>query len=187
MYRRVTVLEVYRRVTVPGSVPQSNNAPTSQQSNSTGNATADFVNTILAVHNDERHAVGVPPLVWNNTLAAGAKAWAESLAAAGKFEHSTCCGAFKEYGENIAGFDPSQGISAPGGGLMLFVAEKNNYHGGLITPDIPANQTIGHYTQMVWRNTTSVGCGTGSGDKLPYSILVCRYYPPGNIFGQKPY
>jgi uncharacterized protein YkwD len=166
---------------------QSNNAPTSQRSNSTGNESADFVNTILAVHNDERHAVGVPPLVWNNTLAAGAKAWAESLAAAGKFEHSTCCGAFKEYGENIAGFDPSQGISAPGGGLMLFVAEKNNYHGGPITPDIPANQTIGHYTQMVWRNTTSVGCGTGSGDKLPYSILVCRYYPPGNIFGQKPY
>ena len=98
----------------PGSVRQSNNAPTSQRSNSTGNESADFVNTILAVHNDERHAVGVPPLVWNNTLAAGAKAWAESLAAAGKFEHSTCCGAFKEYGENIAGFDPSQGISARG-------------------------------------------------------------------------
>ena len=156
-------------------------------SNNTGNASADFVNTILAVHNNERDAVGVPKLVWNDTLAAGAKAWAEYLAANGKFEHSTCCGAFRDYGENIAGFDPSQGVSAPGNGLMLMVAEKNNYHGGLITPDIPANQTIGHYTQMVWRNTTSVGCGTGSGSKLPYSILVCRYYPPGNIFGQKPY
>jgi uncharacterized protein YkwD len=164
-------------------VPESG----STASNNTGNASADFVNTILAVHNSERAAVGVPPLVWNDTLAAGAKAWAENLAATGKFEHSTCCGAFRDYGENLAGFDPSQGVSAPGGGLMLWVAEKNNYHGGPITPDIPANQTIGHYTQMVWRNTTSVGCGAGSGSKLPYSILVCRYYPPGNIFGQKPY
>ena len=164
-------------------VPESG----STASNNTGNTSADFVNTILAVHNSERAAVGVQPLVWNNTLAAGAKAWAESLAAAGKFEHSTCCGAFRDYGENLAGFDPSQGVSAPGGGLMLWVAEKNNYHGGPITPDIPANQTIGHYTQMVWRNTTSVGCGAGSDSKLPYSILVCRYYPPGNIFGQKPY
>jgi uncharacterized protein YkwD len=164
-------------------VPESG----STASNNTGNASADFVNTILAVHNSERAAVGVPPLVWNDTLAAGAKAWAENLAATGKFEHSTCCGAFWAYGENIAGFDPSQGVSAPGGGLMLMVAEKNNYHGGPINPDIPANQTIGHYTQMVWRSTTSVGCGTGSGSKLPYSILVCRYYPPGNIFGQKPY
>ncbi|MFY9798187.1 MAG: CAP domain-containing protein [Candidatus Nitrosopolaris sp.] len=174
----------------PPSVSATNNAtspsvPTA--SNNTGNASADFVNSILAVHNRERAAVGVQPLVWNNTLAAGAKAWAENLAATGKFEHSTCCGAFRDYGENLAGFDPSQGVSAPGGGLMLWVAEKNNYHGGPITPDIPANQTIGHYTQMVWRNTTSVGCGIGSGSGHPFSILVCRYYPPGNIFGQKPY
>ncbi|MGB6593927.1 MAG: CAP domain-containing protein [Candidatus Nitrosopolaris sp.] len=173
--------------TSPSGSTASNNTGTTQVNNSTGNESADFVNTILAVHNSERATVGVPPLLWNKTLAAGAKTWAENLAATGKFEHSTCCGAFRDYGENIAGFDPSQGVSAPGNGLMLMVAEKNNYHGGPITPDIPANQTIGHYTQMVWRNTTSVGCGTGSGSKLPYSILVCRYYPPGNIFGQKPY
>jgi uncharacterized protein YkwD len=172
-----------------GTTQVNNGTGTTQVNNGTGNASADFVNTILAVHNRERAAVGVPSLVWNDTLAAGAKAWAENLAATGKFEHSTCCGAFRDYGESIAGFDPSQGVSAPGNGLMLMVAEKNNYHGGPIPPDTPASgpQSIGHYTQMVWRNTTSVGCGIGSGSKLPYSILVCRYYPPGNIFGQKPY
>ena len=66
----------------PPSVSATNNAtspsvPTA--SNNTGNASADFVNSILAVHNRERAAVGVQPLVWNNTLAAGAKAWAENL------------------------------------------------------------------------------------------------------------
>ncbi len=183
-----------------GNSQESNNntgnAAASQQSNNTGNAaasqqsnntvSADFVKTILAVHNSERSAVGVPPLVWNNTLAAGAKAWAENLAATGKLEHSTCCGAFRDYGENLAGFYPDGPMT---GWMAGWVAEKNNYHGGPIPPDTPASgpQAIGHYTQMVWRNTTSVGCGTGSGDKLPYSILVCRYYQPGNIFGQKPY
>jgi hypothetical protein len=172
-----------------GTTQVNNGTGTTQVNNGTGNASADFVNTILAVHNRERAAVGVPPLVWNDTLAAGAKAWAENLAANGKFEHSTCCGAFRDYGESIAGFDPSQGVSAPENGMMLWIAEKNNYHGGPIPPDTPGSgpQAIGHYTQMVWRNTTSVGCGIGSGSKLPYSILVCRYYPPGNIFGQKPY
>jgi hypothetical protein len=41
---------------------------------------------------------------------------------------------------------------------------------------------VGHYTQIIWRNTTQVGCGlaTGGGN----DILVCRYSPPGNVMGQ---
>ena len=64
-------------------IPQSNNAPTSQQSNTTGNASAGFVNSILEIHNRERAEAhpGAPPLVWNNTLAADAKTWAEYLGA----------------------------------------------------------------------------------------------------------
>jgi uncharacterized protein YkwD len=32
---------------------------------------------VLARHNQERQAVGVPPLVWRNDLAADAQAWAD--------------------------------------------------------------------------------------------------------------
>ena len=44
----------------------------------------------------------------------------------------------------------------------------------------------GHYTQMVWRNTTQVGmgqavCSDGS------IVIVAEYDPPGNYMGQKPY
>ena len=35
--------------------------------------------SILAVHNRERAAVGVPPLVWSDNLAADAKVWADTL------------------------------------------------------------------------------------------------------------
>ena len=123
--------------------------------NNTGNVSADFVNSILAVHNSERAAVGVPPLVWSDKLAAGAKAWAEHLARTGEFAHSTCCGAFRDYGESIAGFYPDESMSKAQEG---WVAEKNHYNGGPIPPDTPASgpQAIGDYTQMVWRATTSV-------------------------------
>ena len=158
----------------------SSNVPTT--SNNTGNADADLVNNILAVHNSERAAVGVQPLVWSDDLAASAKTWAEHLATTPEFAHDPNKG---NVGENIAGFNPSLGISAPGEGQSLWVAEKKDYHGGVLTQDnwFPS----GHYTQMVWKNTKEVGCATASGSGHQFSILVCRYSPPGNFIGQAPY
>ncbi len=86
---------------------------TSTLSNNTGN-TADLANSILAIHNSERSAVGVPPLVWSDDLAASAKTWAEHLATTGKFEHDPHRP--NGVGENLAGFNPSKGVSAPGEG-----------------------------------------------------------------------
>jgi hypothetical protein len=164
-----------------------------QPANNTGGMRADWANSILAVHNSERAAVGVPPLVWSNSLAAGAQTWAEQVSQTGIFGHSTCCGAFRDYGESVAGFDWSDGpTAAPDGGTSLIVAEKSNYvpgtpiNSGTIGPN---GRVYGHYTQMVWRNTQEVGCGAappGAGN-LPYSILVCQYNPMGNIGGQVPY
>lgn len=52
----------------------------------------------------------------------------------------------------------------------------------------------GHYTQIVWADTTHVGCAqktctTGSpfGGKGSWQIWVCNYSPPGNFVGKKPY
>src|SRR5215208_762922 len=72
--------------TPPPAAPPAN---PSQVSNNTGNMSADWANRILAVHNSERAAVGVPPLVWSNSLAAGAQAWAEHIATTGQFVHAT--------------------------------------------------------------------------------------------------
>jgi hypothetical protein len=43
----------------------------------------------------------------------------------------------------------------------------------------------GHYTQMVWRSSTEVGCAaaTCGGEE----VWVCHYAPPGNWVGQRPY
>ena len=94
-------------------------------------AQSDLANTILEIHNRERAAVGVPPLVWSDKLAADAKPWAEHLATTPEFKHDPNRG---DVGENIAGFNPSKGVSAPGEGQMLWVDEKKEYTGSRIKP-----------------------------------------------------
>ena len=40
------------------------------------------------------------------------------------------------------------------------------------------NAVVGHYTQVVWENTTHVGCGR---KKCPDMIIIfCNYWPTGN-------
>ncbi|NXX24392.1 PI16 inhibitor, partial [Nicator chloris] len=53
--------------------------------------------------------------------------------------------------------------------------------------------TCDNYTQLVWADTSRVGCGSSSCKKIDgietgnVQMLVCRYYPPGNIKGREPY
>ena len=44
---------------------------------------------------------------------------------------------------------------------------------------------VGHYTQLIWRDTTEVGCGLATANG--YDVLVCRYTPPGNYQGEAPF
>ena len=43
----------------------------------------------------------------------------------------------------------------------------------------------GHYTQIVWSNSTELGCGTVTCDGV--DIWVCQYNPAGNVSGERPY
>jgi uncharacterized protein YkwD len=163
------------------------NPPTSsQESSNTGNAvqgasnngnTADLAKTILEIHNRERAAVSIPPLVWSDELAAEAKTWAEHLARTGEFAHDTAI--FHTKGENIAqgaaGFHSTEQL------IQGWVNEKKNWHGAPVTDE--NLYSIGHYVQMVSPATTHVGCATASGGgKVD---LVCRY--DRSLFPKEPY
>ncbi|MFZ0511652.1 MAG: CAP domain-containing protein, partial [Candidatus Nitrosopolaris sp.] len=160
-----------------GNAQENNNTGNGQQqsnsANNTGNASADFVNTILEIHNRERAAVSVQPLVWNDTLAAGAKTWADHLVATGKFEHKPV----SPEGENIAaqGTPPAENQTQLAQMAESWAAEKNN-HQGVASGNVA---TAGHYLQMTSRAAKGVGCGTASGGPQNWDVLVCRYSPPG--------
>jgi hypothetical protein len=44
----------------------------------------------------------------------------------------------------------------------------------------------GHFTQIVWRASTTLGCGKATG-KDGNDYVVCNYDPAGNIAGRTPF
>ena len=151
---------------------------------SVSSADSGFDACILARHNTERAAVGVPPLAWDARLAAGAAVWARRLATTRRFEHSPDDPDAPPQGENL--WMGTAHAYSPEDMVDGWIEEKQFYRAGLFpkvttTPDW---SDVGHYTQLIWHNTTHVGCAlaTGGGN----DVLVCRYSPAGNWDGESP-
>lgn len=133
---------------------------------------------ILDRHNYWRSQLGIAPLVWSDELAAYANDWGDQLSNNGcDFKHRTN----GKYGEN------------------LFMAMGGNPTGTEVADSWASERKdfdydtwgsnwmkVGHYTQMIWENTTKVGCAMvkcSNGN----IIWVCNYDPPGNYPDQYPY
>lgn len=122
--------------------------------------------------------VSIPDLTWNTAAAAVAQAWANNLLATNTFAHNPN---LPNLGENIymeSGSDPAtSGVRA----VQSWASEAMSY-----TWDTNScTAECGHYTQIVWAATTSVGCGEATNGTDTY--WVCDYAPPGNFDGQRPY
>lgn len=133
-------------------------------------------NAMLDAHNDWRTRHNVPPLNWDPAVAAVAQDWADHLAATGVFEHRQN----NKYGENI--WAGSAGFFAPTDAVSSWGSEVNDYDFDSNT--CAAGKACGHFTQLVWANTSRVGCGKATGHGNDY--IVCNYDPPGNFVGEKP-
>jgi hypothetical protein len=143
-----------------------------------------FARALFEEHNRARESAGVPRLAWSGKLAGEAQEWAEVLAREGRLRHSpreVSGGA----GENL--WMGSAGYYGPETMIGAFVDERRHYvHAAF--PDISRTgkwQDVGHYTQVVWRNTREVGCALARGQTDDF--LVCRYWPAGNWWGQVAY
>lgn len=161
---------------------------------------------MTAAHNAVRAMVQttppLAPLTWSPTLAAYAQEWADSLA-------KTQCNRpmhrsqqelqAKRYGENLAA---AGGVPAPMTTAKWAVdgwaGEVACWTYGTIAGTEKCDSQCymqmrsdgcGHYTAIVWRNTTEVGCGvsTCQAGGATWDIWICNYSPPGNVVGQKPY
>lgn len=145
---------------------------------------ATFDQRILAAHNRERLELGLPSLSWNDTLAQSAQRWADYLASTGRFEHAPENHDAPE-GENL--WAGTKGYFSPEEMVDAWIREKQFFQPGVF----PENSTtgrvedVGHYTQIVWRATTEVGCAQATG--VHEDILVCRYAEAGNYIGERPF
>ncbi|XP_054167658.1 Golgi-associated plant pathogenesis-related protein 1-like [Oppia nitens] len=86
-------------------------------------------------------------------------------------------------GENLAW----AGSSAPGVGscksaIDEWYNEVQYYDYNTYQSTDPSKQ-IGHFTQLVWKSTTRVGCARcyGKGSQWYETYVVCDYQPPGNF------
>ncbi|XP_030456396.2 pathogenesis-related protein PRB1-2-like [Syzygium oleosum] len=138
---------------------------------------AEMIRQFLDGHNTARKAVGVPPLVWDTSLSTYARVYANKRRADCKLVHSPGYA----FGENLFWGQGRQWSAADA--TAAWVAEKRWYN---YASNACSGQECTHYTQVVWRTTTRVGCAKiicNSGD----TFIACEYYPPGNYIGQRPY
>lgn len=153
--------------------------PSADQSwtdNSTFKATCiDTTNMYRAQH-------GAPAIVWNDSLALWATRWTSQCL----WAHSGL-----DFGENIAeGFaDVASAVDGWGNERRWFDFQHPHF-----------TEETGHFSQLVWKNSTSVGCGRmfcstdgrrnnrvvarNKPVKAAGWFLACEYWPPGNVDGQ---
>lgn len=139
---------------------------------------------MLDAHNHERQRLGLPKLKWNRALEREAQQWGRELASRGRLEHADRR-TRNSTGENL--WMGSQGQWDVLVGLDMMIDEKKHYRHGNF-PEISSTgkwADAAHYTQIVWRNTQEVGCSVVN--DRGWDVLVCRYWPAGNVWGQKAY
>ena len=135
--------------------------------------------TLLDTHNAWRAKYNVRPLVWDDGVAAVAQEWADQIATSGKFAHRQG----NRYGENLWG--GTTGAFPIASVVESWGSEVSYYNLASNTCTAPANQSCGHFTQVVWWNTTKLGCGKATGAN-GNDTVVCNYDPPGNVGGESP-
>lgn len=139
---------------------------------------------MLAAHNAARRDVGLGPMVWSAALARDARKHASQMSRSRRFAHSNQLSGARPQGENLwMGTRNAYSFAEMAGS---WVDEREQYAGGSISNAISDGtfSVIGHYTQIIWRGTTKVGCAVVSNADDDY--LVCRYFPAGNVMGKGP-
>jgi hypothetical protein len=142
---------------------------------------SQFPARILAAHNAERAALGLPPLAWDNDLGNGAATYVTRMATIGSFEHSDRA-TRRGIGENL--WYGTHGAYSVEQMVGAWASEKRMFVAGIF-PSVSRTGNwvdVAHYTQIIWPTTLRVGCALGSTARMDY--LVCRYAPAGNVDGR---
>jgi uncharacterized protein YkwD len=173
-------------VTAGGGAQGGSSSVASGSTGTTSNVASQYVDAINAVRqavtaptNYSGTWAPLPNVTWSDTVAASAQTWANTLAS------TQNCGLTHEsntgYGENLAA-----GMNlTPSAAVKLWADEKSKYTYSAKYTQADFNGGSGHYTQLVWRKSTEVGCGSATcGGTV---VISCRFNPPGNYLGEPVY
>lgn len=138
-----------------------------------------FRRDALKAHNQYRAQHGSPPLKLNGGLNRYAQRWANRCARKATLQHRPN----GKYGENIHFAYDSTGIQNITGesASKAFYDEISRYNFN----NARFAQGTGHFTQLVWKSSKSVGIGVAFNPKNKNQVYaVFNYDPPGNVQGQ---
>lgn len=152
------------------SSSSSSEATTSTATSPSSSANSDFASTVLDAHNKKRSLhKDTPSLSWSDELASYAQAYADKYDCSGTLTHSG-----GPYGENLAlGYDASGSVDAWYNEIKDYDYSNPTFSSG-----------TGHFTQVVWKSTTQVGCGIKKCNNSWGSYVICSYNPAGNFLGK---
>lgn len=151
-----------------------------------GAAITAEMKAVLDKHNVYRCMHGVPLFTWDDAIAANAQAWAD----AGNYAHSPNSDRNirgEQCGENLAwGYPSRTGLSSTIAWYSEIKFTEPYGTADSFSDAVPSGEAIGHYTQVVWKTSTKLGCAKGkatvSGKAGDY--WVCQYCSAGNYGGQ---
>jgi Cysteine-rich secretory protein family len=149
---------------------------------------AEFKKAVLNSTNTIRKIHLAPALTWNETLATYAT------------NYSTLChtrSSHSSFGENIASSKENVISAIESWNLKLPTLQLTLSNLTALEKDLTPKklakslQKAKAFTQLVWKNTTSLGCGrtlcggSGGGQNGIHGwLVVCEFNPKGNIVGQ---
>lgn len=143
-----------------------------------------FQNHAVSEHNTYRATHHSPPLTSSSSLNSIAQSYAQKLLTTGVFIHSSDSernGAGENLYYTFSQFplDPADLAKRAVGAWYEEVADYD-YSNPRFDVD------TGHFTQVVWKSTTQLGCGVAQGPKTiagrtgTANYVVCHYAPDGN-------
>lgn len=134
----------------------------------------EFSKQILDAHNKKRARHGAPDLTWDSDAYKYAQDYANQYSCSGNLQHSG-----GKFGENLAvGFAD---------GPAALDAWYNEAGKDGLSYDYGSSTHYNHFTQVVWKATTKVGCAYKDCRAQNWGLyVICSYDPAGNVMGTDP-
>ncbi|WP_158623969.1 CAP family protein [Corallococcus llansteffanensis] len=145
---------------------------------------AELSTLLVTLHNSYRAQHHAPALTVDASIVAYAKTRARTVSTFEGLSEGHR-GLDHKYGENLywAGSSTNaeqstQLVTAAVKAWYNEIAHYNFKNGGF-------SAGTGHFTQLVWKGTTKIGCAVarGKGSKWYETYVVCNYLAPGNMMG----